>query len=133
MSNPVMYIFINKGLGMSAGKMAAQAAHAAVEAYTYSAQADKKIVEQWNLGKHYTKLVMQARDAKHLETIHKYLADRGFHSELIIDEGMTEVDPHVPTALGVEILDKENEHVAATFSTFELYRDIIKVTLEIPR
>jgi hypothetical protein len=50
-----------------------------------------------------------------------------------IDEGMTEVDPHVMTALGVAIVDKDDPHTLATFSTFELYRDTIKVTLEIPR
>lgn len=128
--NAVMYIFVNKGLGMSSGKMAAQAAHAAVEGYRLSS---KKLIDQWYLGGHYTKLVMQARDKDHLMTIHEYLAARGFKSEFVIDEGMTEVDPHVTTALGVEIVDKDDPHVAATFSTFELYRDTIKVTLEIPR
>lgn len=130
MSKPVMYIFINKGLGMSSGKMAAQSGHAAVEAYEIST---KGMVSGWRLGKHYTKLIMQARDAKHLKVIQTYLKARGFHSELIIDEGMTEIDPHVPTALGVEIVDKEDPHAAATFGTFELYRDTIRVTLEIPR
>ena len=130
MSKPVMYLFINKGLGMSAGKMAAQAAHAAVEAYEIS---DPTLIKQWRLGQHYTKLVMQARDEEHLINIKKYISERGFKSKLIIDEGMTEIDPHVPTALGVEIVDKEDPHAEATFSTFELYRDTIKVTLEIPR
>jgi len=130
MSRPVMYIFVNKGLGMSSGKMAAQVAHAAIEGYILS---DPKLIKEWRYGKHYTKLVMQARDATHLTTIQRYLLDRGVKCELIIDEGMTEIDPHVSTALGVEIVDKEDPHIEATFSTFELYRDTIKVTLEIPR
>lgn len=130
MARPVMYLFLNKGLGMSAGKLASQAAHAAVEAFQIS---DKQLIEQWNLGKHYTKLVMQARDEQHLTTIKQYLADRGFHSELIIDEGMTEIDPHQATALGVQIVDKDDPHVEATFSTFQLYWDTIRVVMEVDR
>ena len=130
MSKPVMYIFVNKGLGMSSGKLMAQAGHAAVEAFRIS---ESEMITQWNLGKHYTKLIMQARDADHLKFIRLYLADRGFKSELIIDEGITEIPPHTPTALGVEIVDKEDENVAATFSTFETFRDTVRVTLEILR
>ncbi len=130
MSRPVMYLFANKGLQMSSGKLAAQIAHAAVEAYKLS---DEKLITQWELGLHYTKLVMQARDEKHLMAIQKYLHDRGFKSHLVIDEGLIEIDSHQATALGIEVVDKDDPHVEATFSTFELYRDTIKVTLEIPR
>ena len=130
MANAAMYLFANKGLNLRSGKLASQIAHAAVQAYKLS---DPKLVKEWEFGLHYTKLVMQARDAEHLQTIQKYLYDRGFKSHLVIDEGMAEIDPHTPTALGVEIVDRDDPQVAATFSTFELYRDTIKVTLEIPR
>lgn len=129
-TKPVMYIFLNKGLGMSAGKLASQAAHAAVEAYLLS---DKELIKDWRLGLHYTKLVMQARDAEHIGTIQEYLKERGFVSTAIIDEGLTEIEPHVVTALGVEIVDKSDPNVAATFSTFELFRDSIRLRLEIDR
>ncbi|MFA6041759.1 MAG: aminoacyl-tRNA hydrolase [Methylophilus sp.] len=125
-----MYIFINKGLGMSAGKVGSQAAHAAVEAFRIS-KVDK--LADWYKGKHYMKLVMQARDGEHLQNIQDYLSARGFKSEMIIDEGLTEIDSIVKTALGVEVVDKEDPHTEATFGSFELYRDSIKVTLEIPR
>lgn len=130
MGRPVMYLFANKGLGMSSGKLASQCAHAAVEAYLIS---DEKLIEQWRLGKHYTKMVMEARDEQHLKTIQKYLTDRGFRTELIIDEGMTEIDAHQATALGVQIVDRGDPHVEATFSTFRLYRDTVRVTLEVDR
>lgn len=117
---PVMYIFINKGLGMSPGKMAAQAAHAAVEAYRLS---HPDILASWYQGGHYTKLVMEARDAEHLRAIKDYIDARGFDTALIIDEGRTEIAPHSVTALGVEVVDKDDEHTAQTFGDFKTYRE----------
>lgn len=130
-----MYIFLNAGAGMSTGKAAAQAAHAGVEAYRISCglvphqpqedQTPKEsaVVRHWYKGGHYKKIVLRANDAQHLLTIQHYLADRDFLTALIVDEGMTEVEPHTPTALGVEVADKDHPHVAATFSTFDLYRE----------
>lgn len=113
---------------MSPGKIAAQAAHAAVEAYRLSAPAhsvdpqDNSLVKEWYKGKHYKKLVMEARDSEHLFTIKHYLEDRGFKVALIVDEGLTEVEPHSATAMGVVIVDKDDPHTAATFSTFKLLK-----------
>ena len=115
-----MYIFVNKGLGMTAGKLGAQAAHAAVEAYRVSSDS---MIHKWYIGLHYKKLVMQANDDTHLMTIERYLNDRGFKTRLIIDEGMTEIPAHTATALGVEVVDKDSDHVRATFSEFKLYRE----------
>lgn len=115
-----MYLFGNKGLKMSAGKLAAQIAHAAVQASDGSTD---KMRKEWNSGGHYTKLVMQARDTEHMWVIDRYLRERGFKTFPIIDEGRTEVDPHSFTALGVECVDKNEQHVNDTFSTFELYKE----------
>lgn len=119
--NPVMYIVLNKGAKMSTGKAAAQAAHAAVEAYIATPESNTKRV--WHRGGHYTKIVLEAVDAEQLKTFKSYLSDRGFDSVLIIDEGRTEIDAFTPTALGCCIVDKDNAHVQATFSTFKLYKD----------
>lgn len=118
--NPAMYIFLNRDLGMSTGKAAAQVAHAAVEAYKIS---NEDFVDHWYVGGHYKKLVMNAMDAAHLQVIERYLNDRGFKTALIIDEGLTEIRPFSPTALGVEIVDKDDEHTAATFESFRIYKD----------
>jgi peptidyl-tRNA hydrolase len=132
--NPAMYIFLNKGLNMSTGKAAAQASHAAVEAFAAScgrrynapngrAQFEEtNVVRHWYKGGHYTKLVMEARDTEQLRSIETYLHHRGFKAVLIIDEGHTEGTEFVPTALGIEIVDKDNPHVASTFSEFKTYR-----------
>jgi PTH2 family peptidyl-tRNA hydrolase len=117
---PVMYIFANRGLGMSPGKLAAQVAHAAVEAYRISVPA---LLEEWYKGGHYTKLVMLARDTEHLYTIERYLQERHVNTKLIIDEGRTEIAAHSPTALGVEVVDKDNPVIAATFESFQTYRE----------
>lgn len=119
--DPRMYIFVNEGLDMSPGKIAAQAAHAAVEAYRLTPETSN-VLRMWYCGGHYAKYVMSARSSEHLRDIERYLNDRGFKTALIIDEGHTEIDPIQPTALGVELVDRDNPHVAATFSNFELLR-----------
>ena len=121
-----MYLFVNAGLGMSAGKEDAQVAHAAVEAYRASdalARHDLQalaIMNEWYKGNHYAKYVMECRDRDHLLDTERYLQDRGFETRLIIDEGRTEIDAIVPTALGVALVDKDDPHTAATFSSFKL-------------
>lgn len=105
---------------MTPGKIAAQAQHAAVEAFRIS---DPKLLEDWYKGGHYCKLVMLAEDDVHLLTIQKYIEERGFKTKLIIDEGRTEIRPHSVTALGVEVLDRDDPHVSATFESFKLYKD----------
>ncbi len=128
--DPVLYIFLNRGLGMTAGKLAAQSAHAAVEAYIIS---DPDLVEIWYRGGHYTKLTLLAHDNEDIVTIQKYIEDRGFKTKLIIDEGRTEIAPHQPTALGVEVVDRNDPHVRATFSTFPLYKETIRAVIEVEK
>src|SRR4051794_24157299 len=107
MPNYVMYIFLNKGLNMSLGKAAAQAAHAAVEAYAGS---PSDAVEDWRSGGHYAKVVFQAKNENAMIKAQRYIEDRGFKTFAIIDEGRTEIEPHSFTALGVEIVDKADRH-----------------------
>lgn len=129
--NLVMYVFINKGLQMSAGKIAAQAVQAGVGSYRIS---NREMAIEWFLmGGHHTTLVMEARNEQHLLNIQTYLQERDFKSSLMIDEGMTEIEGHSATALAVEIVDKNEPHVQKTFESFKLYRDTVRVTLEIDR
>lgn len=125
---PVMYIIMNKGVKMSTGKSIAQGSHAACKALEIS---DKGWVDAWNKYGFYTKIVLEARDGEHLKTFQKYLEDRGIKSVLIIDEGRTEIPKHTPTALGVEIVDKNEK--GPIFKELDLYKDNIKVTVEFTR
>lgn len=122
--NPIVYIFLNKSLHMSIGKAAAQAAHAAMVVPDDNS---------WLDNPHRTIIVLEARDQAHLDNIGKYLEERGFATREIIDEGVNEIDPHVTTARCTKILDKDDENVKKTFSTFKLYCDPIKFTMEVDR
>jgi peptidyl-tRNA hydrolase len=125
-----MYILMpsQEALPMTPGKRAAQAAHAAVEAYRISCRrfgADLQetgIVNRWYQGGHHTKIVLEASGS--MADTREYIESRGFKTYLVIDEGRTEFG-HVltPTAIGVEIVDKDSPHVAATFSPFKLWND----------
>ena len=126
-----MYIFVNKGLGMSVGKACAQASHAAVEAYILTLRTNPDMIAPWRSGGHYKKVILQATDEQNLNTIQQYLSKRGFKSELIIDEGLTEIASHQATALGVEIVDKDDQHTSDTFSHFDVFKERIKVTMEV--
>lgn len=138
---PCMYILLNQGAGMSAGKAAAQASHAAVEAYRVTlgtpahlpcVQHDEEpnIVRRWYRGGHYMKVILGALDERALDSAEEYIASRGFKTVKIHDEGRTEVAPMTLTAVGVELVDKDNPHVQDTFSVFPLYREPMMVSLE---
>jgi peptidyl-tRNA hydrolase len=133
---PVMYIFLNKDLGMSTGKSAAQVGHAVARAVRWHPDSPDSLGSQsergtkygelrkaWLSCKHETKLVMLAEDEQHLFTIERYLNERGFHTELVIDEGRTEIRPHSATAMTVEIVDKDDPEVLAAFGDFKVYPD----------
>lgn len=127
---PVRYIFINKGLGMSAGKIGAQAAHAEMLAlndyhsiFTESGPSAKALFREWVDSGHYTKLVMEARDSEHLKNIQTYLEARGHKTYLVIDEGRTEIEPFSPTALGVHLVDKDDPRTQQHFGNFRVYKD----------
>lgn len=118
--NPVMYLVSSPRVPMSKGKFGAQAAHAAVEAYKLSP--DNWLKHCWDeRGKQYAKVVLMADD---LDLAAEYIHARGFDVVKIIDEGRTEFDKDLTlTFLGVQIVDKDNVHVKATFEAFKLYRE----------
>lgn len=123
-----MYVFINKGLSMSAGKIASQAIHAGIEAYRIS---DQKKIKAWYKHKFYPVYVMEADNADHLYDIKEYLTARQIKCEMIIDEPMTELSRHTPTALGVELIDKDQN--GAIFEMFKLYKEVITINLKYER
>jgi peptidyl-tRNA hydrolase len=126
----VQYIVANKAVGMSSGKLAAQAAHAAVKGVKLFTS--DEVYDEWDKTGH-TKIVLEARDEAHLIAFREFAKSRGYQSWLVIDEGRTEVAAHTPTVLGFGVLDKADRDVAHTFADLRTYRDKIKVTLEMDR
>lgn len=137
---PARYIFLNRGLKMSSGKCAAQAAHAETLAMHDMHSALHKVQElapevkgwllrqeelydKWYWDGHYAKYVMKANDSVQMHTIERYLIDRGFRTYMVIDEGHTEETWMVPTALAIELIDKDDERTGEVFSNFRMYRD----------
>lgn len=130
LNNPVIYVFLNKSLHMTTGKAAAQAVHAAVMGCLISNENDHA---SWLKAIHKTVIVLEARDEAHLNNISKYLLQRGFHTQTVIDEGVNETEAHVVTALASQILEKEDQETIDAFSTFNLYKDIAKINVEFER
>ena len=124
MRKPTIYIFVNKSLEMSPGKLGAQTAHAMAKAMTVHNLND------WWSSPHRTVLVMQARDEMHIRNIGIYLKERGVNVYPIIDEGVNEIDPHVVTAVATDVVDKDLEEVQDIFSTFKTYREKYRIILE---
>jgi peptidyl-tRNA hydrolase len=125
--NPVIYVFLNKSLQMTAGKASAQAAHAAVFSIIESDESKQQL---WRINPHKTIIVLEARDEAHIRNITTYLSQRGIYTNMVVDEGVNEIDPHTVTALSTNILDKNNEHISQSMSTFSLYRDTVKINLQ---
>lgn len=119
---------------MSSGKCAAQAAHAemlAMHDYLKTPQDNDLgwVTEQdglfgkWFEDGHYAKYVMRASDSVQMFTIKHYLEAREFKCYLVVDEGHTEETYMVPTAMAVELIDKDNERTASIFGEFRMYKD----------
>lgn len=139
---PARYIFLNQGLAMSAGKCAAQAAHAETLAmHDFHSHSERvyeldpevkawlmrqdELYEIWYGDGHYAKYVMKAKDSTQMFTIERYLNDapRLFKTYMVVDEGHTEDTYMVPTALAVELVDKDDERTASIFNTFRMYKE----------
>lgn len=119
---------------MSPGKIAAQAAHAetlAMNAFvgdrhdhdiTWVVQ-QERLWEKWFGDGHYAKYIMKADDSQMMFTIKHYLEERDFECYLVVDEGHTEDTYMVPTAMAVQLVDKDDERITSIFSNFRMYRE----------
>ena len=90
-------IVLRRDLKLSMGKSAAQAAHAAVEAFL---TADKNVSAAWRK-KGAKKVVLGCNDASELKALHAKAKDLGLPHALISDAGLTEVPRGTFTALGI--------------------------------
>lgn len=127
MLQPTVYIFINKSLNMSVGKVAAQAAHAMAKVSMLASK------EHWLSGVPQTVLIMEGKDGAQLKNIAGYLSGLSIENYLVVDEGTNEIEPYTVTALATQVVDKSLPNVQAVFKGFKTYRDTVRVRLEIDK
>lgn len=103
MAGPFIYkmvIVLRTDLGMSTGKLIAQACHAAVSA---NEQAKKTHSRQWRRWRDEgsKKVALQAESMEELRELSDLAENLGLVSVLIQDAGLTEIPPGTLTALGI--------------------------------
>lgn len=111
--NPIIYVILNKELNMSAGKAAAQTAHAV-------AMIQDKLPAFLDHNKR-TVIVLEADNQQQITNLWEYLDNEGLTSEYYIDEGANEVAPFSITAMAVEPIAAGDEERREIFSGFSLY------------
>lgn len=116
---------------MSGGKVGAQCAQAAIGSWRLSDEELRRI--WWEEGQHHTTITLEVADENELWNTKRYLKTRHIESFMMVDEGATEVNPHTPTVLAAEIVDKNDPHILKTFSSFQLYHDTIEAKIVIHR
>ena len=99
-------------LKMSKGKMAAQVAHASVDAVLRTSRAK---IDQW-LSEGQKKIVLRADSEKELFSLFAKAKAKGIVSSLIRDAGHTHLEPDTTTCVGIgpdndELVDSITRHL----------------------
>jgi len=90
-------ILVRTDLKLPKGKLAAQAAHASVDAVLKS---DKKIVNEWR-DEGMAKIVLKVKDEKELVSFFQKAKDDDLVASLITDAGRTVIAPGTRTCVGI--------------------------------
>lgn len=95
-----MVIVTRKDLNLSAGKLAAQVAHAAVECTLQTKKNKPKWFDKWHSegGK---KVIVKASSLEDFFHLKKMAEQLGIVSNIIEDAGHTEIPPGIKTVLGI--------------------------------
>ncbi len=97
-------ILVRQDLKLPKGKLAAQAAHASVEAVLNS---DKKKVQEWR-AEGMAKIVLKVKDEKELLSCLRQAKEAGLTASLITDAGRTVIAPGTKTCVGIGPDEEEN-------------------------
>ncbi len=112
-------IVVRKDLKISCGKMAAQVAHASLEAAELVKNRDHKLYRGWKQ-EGAKKVVLSVESEGELFEVYRRAQELGIPSVLIRDAGLTEVPPGTPTAVGIGP-DKE-ERIDRVTGRLKLYK-----------
>jgi peptidyl-tRNA hydrolase, PTH2 family len=102
-------ILVRQDLKLPKGKMAAQCAHASVDAVLKS---DKKVVKDWRM-EGMKKIILKVSDEKELLKYNQIAKENGLVTAVITDAGKTVVAPGTRTCLAIGP-DKEDNIDAVT-------------------
>ena len=108
-------IIMRQDLKMSKGKTAVQVAHAAVSSYIETYKVKKEWAEKW-IEEGQKKIVLKVNSLDELMEIKNKVEKEGIPNSLIIDAGLTELEPGTITCLGIgpcpcELIDKIISHL----------------------
>jgi len=110
-----MVIAVRRDLKLSAGKMAVQVAHAAVNCALASRRKKSDWFEKWH-EEGQKKVVVKVADLNELLRLKVAAEDAGLVTSLITDAGLTELPPNTTTCLGIGpapegVIDKVSGHL----------------------
>ncbi|NIO21419.1 MAG: peptidyl-tRNA hydrolase [Candidatus Aenigmarchaeota archaeon] len=97
-------IVVRKDLKMDKGKIAAQVAHASLEAYK---RADENIRKLWE-EEGSKKVVLRAETLKELMALKERVKKKGIPYAVIRDAGRTQLEPGTVTSLGIGPAEEES-------------------------
>ena len=103
MTNYKQVILVRADLKLPKGKLAAQAAHASVDAVLKS---DSKLVKAWR-DEGMAKIVVKVKDEKELIKYFQLAKDSDLTASLITDAGRTVIAPGTKTCVGIGPDDEE--------------------------
>ena len=103
MTNYKQVILVRADLKLPKGKLAAQAAHASVDAVLKS---DSKLIKAWR-EEGMAKIVVKVKDEKELIKYFQFAKDSGITASLITDAGRTVIAPGTKTCVGIGPDDEE--------------------------
>jgi len=103
-------IVIRKDLKMGTGKLASQACHACLEASEEAKRQNLKLWKTWH-EEGSKKVIVKVNSLEELLDIKDKAARMDIPNALIIDRGLTQIEPNTPTALGIgpvktDVVDK---------------------------
>lgn len=114
-----MTIVVRKDLQMSTGKIAAQVAHGALEAYKKSLKSNPDFVANWEKASGSAKIVLQINSLKEILELSDLATKLNITHAIISDAGRTEVEPGTITVIAFgpgpfDMIDK----ITGELSTF---------------
>ena len=109
-----LVILMRQDLKLPKGKMAAQSAHAAVEATMLSLKRDEESVKKWRR-QGQKKIVLKVADEKDLYKYVQSAKDQGLVVAVITDAGKTVIAPGTVTCAGIgPVIEEEVDGITGS-------------------